>query len=135
MLELPALVEDTGSGDNLVVLSLTATGRIAPIYNLSVADWHTFMVGEDRAVVHNACPPLKRLHPRETLISGRYVSSYRHWSSQSTEAIVKSLQPGSAEGELTVRSDGMVFEGNTRILVLEERGYPVNSLPRVLLNK
>lgn len=39
------------------MLSLTATGRIAKTYNLSVADWHTFMVGEDQAVVHNACRP------------------------------------------------------------------------------
>jgi hypothetical protein len=29
-----------------------------------------------------------------------------------------------------VKVDGRVFQGNTRIKVLEERGYPVNNLPR-----
>jgi hypothetical protein len=28
-------------------------------YNLEVADWHTFMVGEDHVVVHNGCPSTK----------------------------------------------------------------------------
>ncbi len=47
---------DTGSGADLVVTSLTLTERVEHTYNLTVADWHTFMVGEDKAVVHNACP-------------------------------------------------------------------------------
>jgi hypothetical protein len=50
---------DTGSGADMVVTSLTLTSRIEPTYNLTVADWHTFMVGEDQAVVHNACNPFK----------------------------------------------------------------------------
>jgi hypothetical protein len=29
-----------------------------------------------------------------------------------------------------VKPDGRIFQGNTRIKVLEERGYPVNDLPR-----
>ena len=32
---------------------------------------------------------------------------------------------------LMVKPDGRIFQGNTRIEVLEERGYPVNELPRV----
>ena len=47
---------DTGTGADLILTSLTLTARIEPSYNLTVADWHTFMVGEDGAVVHNACP-------------------------------------------------------------------------------
>jgi RHS repeat-associated protein len=49
---------DTGSGADMVVTSLEQTGRIEHTYNLTVADWHTFMVGEDQAVVHNACKGL-----------------------------------------------------------------------------
>ena len=45
---------DTGSGADMVVTSLTLTERVEPTYNLTVADWHTFMVGEDQVVVHNA---------------------------------------------------------------------------------
>lgn len=46
----------TGSGAQLTVFSLSLTERVEPTYNLTVADWHTFMVGEAGAVVHNACP-------------------------------------------------------------------------------
>jgi hypothetical protein len=49
---------DTATEDDLVVTSLTLTQRIEPTYNLTVDDWHTFLVGEDQAVVHNAnCSP------------------------------------------------------------------------------
>ena len=37
----------------MLVTALTLTDRVEHTYNLSVADWHTFMVGEDRVVVHN----------------------------------------------------------------------------------
>ena len=46
---------DTGSGADMLVTSLALTSRIERTYNLEVADFHTFMVGEDRVVVHNAC--------------------------------------------------------------------------------
>jgi len=32
-----------------------------------------------------------------------------------------------------VKPDGRIFQGNTRIKVLEERSYPVNDLPRDLI--
>jgi len=47
---------DTESGADMVVTALTLTERVEQTYSLTVADWHTFMVGEDHAVVHNACP-------------------------------------------------------------------------------
>ena len=47
------------------------------------------------------------------------------------EQIVESLRPRPGNKEqLRVKSDGRVFQGNTRIKVLEERGYPVDGLPR-----
>ncbi|HVQ09342.1 MAG TPA: RHS repeat-associated core domain-containing protein [Allosphingosinicella sp.] len=47
---------DTAGADDLVVTSLHRSTRVERTYNLTVADWHTFLIGEDRAVVHNACP-------------------------------------------------------------------------------
>jgi len=35
------------------------------------------------------------------------------------------------EEPLIVSEDGMVWQGNTRIAILQERGFDVNSLPRV----
>ena len=50
----------------------------------------------------------------------------------STEDIVRSLAPGSRE-PLTVKPDGRIVDGNTRIKVLQERGYDIETLPRVTM--
>jgi hypothetical protein len=70
--------------------------------------------------------PLKRLHSDETTEAS---SSYHYWRGQSTSKIVTSLLP-TAEEPLTVKEDGTVMQGNTRVKVLEERGYGVDDLPR-----
>jgi len=53
-------------GADLVVASLNATGRTVATYNLEVANWHTFLVGEHRAVVHNTCPVGPRFYRGST---------------------------------------------------------------------
>jgi hypothetical protein len=55
-----------------------------------------------------------------------------YWRRQLTADIVNSLRPGQPEA-LKVKSDGRIMNGNTRIKVLEERGFDVNSLPREVL--
>ena len=71
-------------------------------------------------------PPLRLVHTEETL---KGHSGFGYWERQSTEAIVASLQPD-AENPLIVRADGTVFQGNTRVFILKQRGYDVDSLPR-----
>jgi hypothetical protein len=73
--------------------------------------------------------PLQRLHSNETIKSSNQ-SSYNYWSSKSTQEIVDSLKAGQNE-PLIVKENGTVMQGNTRIFVLQERGFDVNSLPRV----
>jgi RHS repeat-associated protein len=46
---------DTDSNSDVTVTAISPTSRIEPTYNLEVADWHTFMVGKNHVVVHNAC--------------------------------------------------------------------------------
>lgn len=75
-------------------------------------------------------PPLSRLHSDETTRDNR--ASHEFWSIQTTDAIVDSLKPGRIE-PLFVHDDGVVIQGNTRIMILEERGYDVDSLPRVVI--
>lgn len=70
---------------------------------------------------------LKRIHPDETT-----KSSYDYWSKRSTDEIVKSLRPGQEE-PLMVKPDGRIFQGNTRALVLQERGFDINTLSRVTI--
>lgn len=77
----------------------------------------------------NDRPPLRRIHGERTLESRRYAASLAHWRQQSTDQIVASLLPGQPDA-LKVKSDGRVFDGNTRIRVLEERGFEVDALPR-----
>jgi hypothetical protein len=74
-------------------------------------------------------PKLRRLHSDATIRQGNQ-SSYGYWSLKGTQEIVESLQPGGVE-PLTVKQDGTVMQGNTRLLVLEERGFDINSLARV----
>jgi len=73
-------------------------------------------------------PPLRRM------LSDDYIRIYhryalRRWRSEPTTHIVRSLKPGQLE-PLWVTEDGTVWQGNVRVLVLEERGFNVNSLPR-----
>jgi RHS repeat-associated protein len=47
---------ETDTGADVTVTSMFRTSRIERTYNLVVADWHTFMVGNDHIVVHNGGP-------------------------------------------------------------------------------
>ena len=88
--------------------------------------------GAGRGFVNPDCPPgqspLTRIHPPETIKSSNK-SGYDYWSKKPTDDIVKSLRPGQEE-PLTVKPDGRIFQGNTRALILEERGFDINKLPR-----
>ena len=75
-------------------------------------------------------PPLRRIHDSAYEQDPNARRSLEYHRGRPTEEIVESLLPGKAES-LMVKPDGRIFQGNTRIEVLEERGYPVNELPRV----
>ena len=75
-------------------------------------------------------PPLRIIHSLETLERDSNITEIREMS---TQEIVESLEPG-AEDPLLVRPDGAVFDGNTRLTVLQERGYNINDLPRTVYN-
>lgn len=76
-------------------------------------------------------PRLRRIHTAETIKSSNS-SSYNYWRQRSTEEIVRSLRSG-ADEPLLVKPDGRIYQGNTRILILEERGFDINTLPREIL--
>jgi hypothetical protein len=78
-------------------------------------------------------PPPRRIHPDATYRSGPAKQALEYWRQQPTDDIVQSLAPGQREA-LRVKPDGRVMNGNTRIRVLEERGYDVNSLPREVVS-
>ncbi|MFZ3235639.1 MAG: hypothetical protein WA417_07035 [Stellaceae bacterium] len=76
-------------------------------------------------------PPLRRIHDAVYEQEPRARRSLEYHRSRPTDDIVESLRPSPDNKEaLRVKPDGRVFQGNTRIKVLEERGYPVNDLPR-----
>jgi hypothetical protein len=74
-------------------------------------------------------PPLRRIHSDQTLEAGSNRVALEYWRKQPTADIVNSLLSGQPEA-LKVTSDGRIMNGNTRIKVLEERSFDVNSLPR-----
>jgi hypothetical protein len=76
-------------------------------------------------------PPLRRIHDAVYEQDPKARRSLEYHRTRPTDEIVESLRPRSGNDEpLRVKPDGRVFQGNTRIKVLEERGYPVNDLPR-----
>jgi hypothetical protein len=77
-------------------------------------------------------PHLRRIHSDQTLETGSSRIALEYWRQQSTADIVQSLQRGNAEA-LQVKPDGRIMNGNTRIKVLEERGFDIHSLPREVL--
>lgn len=93
--------------------------------------------GQQYAQAGESTPSIRRLHPDETYETDpRAKRSLEYWRQRTTNEIIESLQPdpGNREG-LTVKPDGIVVQGNTRLKVLEERGLDVNSLPRAILNE
>lgn len=98
------------------------------VYNFRVSEDHNYyaLAGNTPVLVHNAdYPPLTVLHGDDVL--GR--ESLNFWKGQDTDSIVRSLHPD-ADAPLTVKPDGMIMDGNTRIRALQLRGYDVDSLPR-----
>jgi hypothetical protein len=77
-------------------------------------------------------PPLQRIHPDATYQFGTARLALDYWRQQPTDAVVRSLAPGGREA-LRVKADGRGMNGNTRVKVLEERGFDVNSLPREIV--
>ena len=73
--------------------------------------------------------PLRRLHEAVYEYDRLAAKSLEYHRTRRTEEIVESLRPEAAQ-PLIVKRDGTIVQGNTRIKVLEERGYPVNDLPR-----
>ncbi len=74
--------------------------------------------------------PLAPLHPDSTYESdAKAKRSLQYRRQQPTDRIVESLKPGQEEA-LTVKPDGTIMNGNTRVKILGERGYDVHSLPR-----
>jgi hypothetical protein len=84
------------------------------------------------AQLEKALPPLQRIHSAETLTTGSAKYGTESVRKMSTEDIVKSLKSGSAE-PLKVKPDGRIFDGNTRVFILEQRGYDGDTLPRVII--
>ena len=74
-------------------------------------------------------PPLRRMHGEETLTSGSDRYRYEDIHKMPTEEIVESLRRGAKE-PLRVRPDELIYDGNTRVFVLEQRGFDIDSLPR-----
>jgi hypothetical protein len=73
--------------------------------------------GEGRAAFGSAKQPYLRFaHAEETI---RANPSFSYWEAQPTDIIVATLRPGT-RSPLTVKPDGTVLDGNTRVWILQE---------------
>jgi RHS repeat-associated protein len=58
----PGILLQRADGEPARVISVVNSGTTAATFNLEVADFHTYFVGEDRIWVHNACDPTELHH-------------------------------------------------------------------------
>lgn len=58
------------NGDTAVVVDIANTHRTALTYNIEVADFHTYFVGEEHVWVHNSCISAARAALRAMGLSG-----------------------------------------------------------------
>lgn len=75
-------------------------------------------------------PTLKFLHSAEQ----RFQSKLDLFRRLATRALVDSLRLG-LPGSLKTRPDGTILDGHHRIVVLRERKFDVDALPREVLEK
>ena len=100
--------------------------------DIEVLEAHLRQIKAERACRNTSPPPLRRIHSDQTLTSGSNRYDYESLQKMPTTDIVNSLRPDASD-PLTVRPDGTIIDGNTRVYILEQRGYNVNSLPRTVL--
>ena len=53
----PGMTIATDDGDLMTVTSVAETGQTAPTFNIEVADFHSYFVGQSQVLVHNVCGP------------------------------------------------------------------------------
>ena len=124
------MVGETQSGEAITIASVIKTGQLDGTYNITVADFHTYFVGETKVLVHN-CDELKFMHNRDLYDQpGVAKSSFDYWSNKSTDDILRSLELDGLEPLVVRSSDGMIMNGNTRLHVLKSRGVDINKIPR-----
>jgi len=114
-----------GSGGNVARVSTgdRGGGREADVGDSGQRDGRIRLAGDPPV-------PLQRIHLDSTYERDPEARrSLEYWRGKSTDTIVDSLKPGGPES-LKTYPDGRLFNGNTRVKILEERGYDVNSLPR-----
>src|SRR5262249_39567128 len=90
------------------------------------------LLNEYRALSHSphSQPPPRSIHRDESLSK----SSLEFWGKKTDQEIIDSLRPGQPEA-LRAYPDGRIANGNTRIMILRDRGsVDVNSLPREIHN-
>jgi RHS repeat-associated protein len=128
------IAEAEGLLSQIRAIDPTYGEALPPGYRRTESDIRDLQATLQRLQTQRSCSnpnatPLRRIHSDQTLTSGSNRYDYESLQKMSTADIVNSLSPGSPV-PLTVRPDGTIVDGNTRIYILEQRGYNVNSLPR-----
>jgi len=72
-------------------------------------------------------PALRLIHDQDSFS----LNSLAYWRSKSSDYILDSLlDPAKPDHEaLTVKPDGRVINGNSRLFVLSERGHDIDTIP------
>ncbi len=104
-------------------------------YNISVENTQNYYVADANnpnapaVLVHNSCffkfKKFNLIHSRDTIIRSNK-SSYDFWNKRSADNIVESLVNGPER--IIIDAGGKVWNGNTRLTVLQNKGYDVTKI-------
>ena len=104
---------ETLDGDEARVIAVGGTGRIEPVYNLTIADFHTYFVGEEQLFVHNCI-----LENKAQGIAGEAATRAKLGDSIAGEQVTFVTSKGSKSRADFVTTDKGVVEtktGNARL--------------------
>lgn len=131
--ELQTVSRDNDTSGFLLVKSLTLEDSPSTVYNFSVEGTHTYFVGKTQAWVHNTCFNFENftfIHPRSSLSQ----ADYNSLMNKSEEWLINDLLNSPTE-PLLVDAAGKVWNGNTRLTVLIDKGYDIRNLIPLLTER
>ena len=101
----PDMQVQTKSGNTLTVLSVHDTGVIKRTYNFEVEDFHTYYVGDDEVLVHNACKKSKGQKRRRAKNKAKKKNGQYQKNNENTQSKRRSTLNKHQDGQTRKKND------------------------------
>ncbi len=114
-------------GQEIAVTGIRSEVRAATVYNFEVEEFHTYYVGTEKVLVHNACDKVNQasedgannLRPTQGAVSGPQV-----------DRLAADMAENGFNRNYPVQVDGdLVVEGHHRVMAAEKAGVKIVTTP------